>query len=578
MRPMRQTVLAVAMVVLAWPHAGMGVETQADKPGATTANADAAKAREEAKARERATAAAARQALVEKVRPHLRPTDPKLAEQAAEEAQQPVHPGEPGKQEFWSIRHLARARFIYPPSFGFEEVPEASHYRFDIMFNRGTERGKKAASFTADKPWRPLTNVWSQLPADTLQDIYLLKVIALDAAGKELGPCKLKVGVGGGARGHDGKPSPNGMREVTWGNVDCVSFAKAPSFAGPYLDPIGDFDQAVLEMARGIRNGHGLMPPLKSDETMVKFGIPGNNEASIPMYGMISPLMLLNQLSPEAAERKEALEMAQRGADWLIRGCRNTWRGSGAYSSPLGLPPTYHGFVIHVHYTGLAYLDLYGATKDAKWLKAAEDLAQALAGLQQPNGTWTWTTAGPGGKASFAPCVAFFGLACPEFDASEILHFYGRLRKEAGCGRFAEVERRALQWMVDNSAKTFYWRDHPGNDGPHQVLGNVSPYPASYFVRYLLDWAEPTEANLKLADEIMRFVEDQWIDWSRSRDGLDTPTGSSLFAALYLKLYEKTKRPLDLAKAEALANAALRDGNDPLSLYAYAQRRKRIKN
>ena len=583
MRTIQKTMWMVAMAVfLTGARAGLGAElasgeaAKAQAKAKEDAKAKARAAQEEVRAKARAAAEAARKALVEKLKPLLRQADPKLVEQAIEEAQRPVHPGEPGKQEFWNLRHGIvdeRSRFIYPPSFGFEEVPGASQYRFDIAFGRGTERDKLAASFTADKPWRPLAPVWNKLRADTLKGIYVLRVVALDATGKELGPCKFKVGVGGGAR--QGRLGPDGKwADLSWSERDRVPFSKAPSFAGPYLDPIRDYDQAVLEACRPLLQS-GLLSSLKSDEDIAKFGVAGNNEVSGPMGTSIAAMLCLHQLSPGPAEKKQALEVAQRGGEWLIRQCRNTYRPSGSYSSPQGLPGMYHGFVTHVHYTGLAYLDLYRATKDKKWLTAAEDLAQALAGLQQPKGNWTWTTL-QNGKVCFEPHYGFFGLSSPDFDASEMLHFYGRLRKEGGCERFVEVEKKALQWMMDNSVKTFYWREHPGNDGPHQALGNVSPYPASYFVRYLLDWAEPSETNLKVAEEIVRFCEDQWIDWSRSGDGLGTPTGWSLFATIYMKLYEKTKRPLDLAKAEALANAALRDG-ETSNLHEYAEVLKRVK-
>jgi len=505
---------------------------------------------EDAKARARAETEAARRALADRIKPMLRQPDPKLAEQAAEEAQHPVRPGEPGKQEFWSIRHLAR--FIYPPSVGFEEAPGATRYRYDVY-----PKNAKApsASFEADKPWRPLTPIWKQLPASASPEIrYTLKVVALDASGKELGPCKYKVAVGGGADGHPAKGSterrlPNGMREVVWGHRDVLAFQKMPSFAGPYLDPIRDYDQAVLEKFRQMRDSPDIgytftMVPLKSDETMPKFGVPGNGEISTATQVAMSSLALLHQLSPDAAEKKQALEMARRAGDWLI----------GQSRTPLKLPSTYHGMICHCHRAGLGYLDLYRVTKEPKWLKAAEDLAQTLAGLQQPSGTWTWTRPDRAGKPDFSPCIQFFGISDPEFDASDILYFYGRLRKEAGCTRFAEVETKALHWVMENSAKTFYWRDHQGNDGPHRPLGNVSLSVVNYFVRYLLEWAEPTEANLKLADEVLRFCEDQYMDWSRNPDGLDTPrvggawppgANTSLFAVIYLKLYEKTKRPLD---------------------------------
>ena len=103
-----------------------------------------------------------------------------LNAQAAKEYLQPLRPGYEGKNPYWNV--FAK-RFLYAPAFDFKEVEGAKEYRFDL---KAPESGE-AWSFTADKPWAPLSPVWNEVSVGDIELAVLAmgdKGQVLDTAGK----------------------------------------------------------------------------------------------------------------------------------------------------------------------------------------------------------------------------------------------------------------------------------------------------------------------------------------------------------------------------------------------------------
>jgi hypothetical protein len=104
---------------------------------------------------------------------------------------------------------------------------------------------------------------------------------------------------------------------------------------------------------------------------------------------------------------------------------------------------------------------------------------------------------------------------------------------------------------------------------------NLTGRNGSYFALYLLDSAPPERRDLKLVDELMRYAENQHLDWSREgRDRIQPNLNSAVprecgaaiwqgarYAEVWIKLYRETKNPLHLAKAKAMAEAITRAQN-----------------
>ena len=102
-------------------------------------------------------------------------TDPTLRAQAIRETAVPVRPGVPGVQPFWNGQAV---QFLYAPAFDFKEIPGAKAYRFTVTAADG-----EGLEFTADKPWAPLSPVWTKVTAGKAK----LTVTGLDAQGIAVG-------------------------------------------------------------------------------------------------------------------------------------------------------------------------------------------------------------------------------------------------------------------------------------------------------------------------------------------------------------------------------------------------------
>ena len=98
-----------------------------------------------------------------------------LNAQAAEEYLQPLRPGYEGKNPYWNV--FAK-RFLYAPAFDFKEIEGAKEYKFDL---KNPESGE-SWSFTAEKPWAPLSPVWNDIPVGDIN----LSVLAIGEKGQVL--------------------------------------------------------------------------------------------------------------------------------------------------------------------------------------------------------------------------------------------------------------------------------------------------------------------------------------------------------------------------------------------------------
>jgi hypothetical protein len=242
-----------------------------------------------------------------------------------------------------------------------------------------------------------------------------------------------------------------------------------------------------------------------------------------------------------------------------------------------------------MHLYGESFLDLYTATHDERWSKAAQMVAQAFAERQTEAGNWV--EGDEGGKKGKTPLEHISGATYPpriptyeaglmpgihgphlhDFDASEVLWFLGRLRQELKTEAFAACEEKAYQWVMKEPVRTFLWRDQ-GHHSPCTVppllhTGRCS----SYFALYLLEAAPEGRRDLALVRELMRFSEERHLDWSRPREGspVMTPTlvsasmresGGAIwlgsrFARIWTNLGTAHGDRLALTKARALLDA-----------------------
>ena len=453
---------------------------------------------------------------------------------ALEESCVPIHPGMPAEQHFWN--RYSR-QFIYAPAFDIDawRTGQVEKYKFTVH----SETSGKDYVFEAEQPFAPLFPIWKDLPVGPAT----LSVEALNADGKLLGV------------------------------VGTRSFDRMPVFAGPYGKP----DKTYAESARwalqfqfsqahyqGWKEGKRLEHRLNCYP---------NKIMSAVLFGMVR----YAKMTDNPSEAKDALAMATNCARYMI-----------SISFPKGSlmeywPPTYdretesakkglkwisetdRGYNVMTVFpadAGLAYLDLYDATGDKEFLGAATRIADTYRKLQLPSGTWPLLISTKTGKP------ADDSLTIPNVP----ILFLDRLERQYGIADYRETCERAVDWMFENPMKTYLWQGQFEDVKPSAGYLNLSHKPAVLFTIYLFDHAKDHPEYVALAEEMLRFSEDQFVVWEPCGPKEDRvtpcaleqyrcygPVGSTMarFIRAWTAAYNATGKKEYLEKAKSLANSII---------------------
>jgi hypothetical protein len=508
--------------------------------------------------------------------PNGKPLEPDsvLAAKAKEESLQPIRPGEPGKQPFystvlihrWALNERSKFSALYAPSIAFNEVPGAVKYRITAVPPKRREDGvgpwTGSLSCEVEKPWMPLTQLWKEAPDGQVR--MGITATGLDAAGKELGqaefPGKTYKYIGGDPLAlqqwqiRPGNVKKDGL--ALSGSKNGVQVMKMATFAGPYWAPNRTAKEGALAAARWMRDAEEYM----SYKNIHVWG-PGTGVSPAPAT-FTRACVLIATLSDNPDERRDALALAERTA-WMMYGSHRGGR----------FPNVYGGNVCLMVWFGLAYLDVYAVTKDPRFRDAALDLAKAFADAQDPeDGAWPGRDKKTGekwwGGGVFGPSEA------RENGGEAVLWFLGRLRKELGVEDFVENEARANKWVQDYCLPEMFWQ----NVGHHSMevvmlQDRVAPHALSYCT-WQLDSAGAKDKDLKLVMEIARWCEERHVNWQRQPDptktletrpscwGWTRAAGTGIRNAgslvyVWTRLWQETKDPLWKAKADALVQSIL---------------------
>ena len=474
---------------------------------------------------------------------------------AAEELQRstvPLRPGLPGTIPFWNT--FAK-RFIFAPAFDYRAVQGAVRYSYEIVSHRDWSK----YSFESDVPHAPLTPVWAGLPVGTFD----LQVIGLSAEGRRLG-------LAGEGR-----------------------YFRAATFNGPYHEPVLPYDQSArvaLDRAMAKDYVQHWQTHQQPDPKYDLYRYAAKMFGSI-VVGAVAHARL-HAGEPEAAR---STELARIVADYLI-----------GISFPAGrvleyFPPTYHGpelakrpkshqqphnyMTIVAADTGHAYLDLYDLTKEAKYLEAAKRIARTYVKTQLPLGSWHLYVNNQTGEPTAHQ------ISIP----TSTINYLERLKQEHGMEGLDATMDRAFDWIMKNPVRTFDWlaqyEDVDMNRfAPYERMSREQ---ACDLAIYLFRKYPDRHDFMELADDLIRFAEDQFITWEQMEDlvvnaqrgilrpppeiGQTGPGGYSknwmtplvheqygfwmpsarntgLMIETYWYAYAATKRAVYLAKAKSIAN------------------------
>ncbi|MEX2336278.1 MAG: hypothetical protein WD555_03305 [Fulvivirga sp.] len=462
-------------------------------------------------------------------------------ERALEESAIPVRPGIPGERPFWNGYSK---RFIYAPAFDFKEVENSELYKFELVALEDSTQ----YSFESKKPYDPLSPVWTDLPVGS----YNLLVTGISEGGDIL--------------------SVAGKRE----------FYRAASFDGIYHETSAHYDSSARVALSSLLHKDYLEYWLEHkapDPSYVLYRYPSKIYSAL-VIGAVSHARL-TEGTPEA---ERSVNLARIIADNLLS-------ISFKEGTPLEFfPPTYHGYdkifdkkpdshMQHEHNmityaadAGNAYLDLYDLTGDQKYLQAAKNIANTYLKTQLENGSWYLYVSNKTGDPIEEP------LTIP----TEIINYFDRLRGEYNVEGLEEATRKALAYTMDNPVKTFDWHGQFEDVKARKPYQNLSREQACNLAMYLFR-NNSSKENIELAEELLRFSEDQFVIWEKPEPLLNSKRGpgglpqnwitpsvqeqyvfwrpiarsSGIMIETFWEAYKASGEEIYLAKAKSLANTFL---------------------
>jgi maltose/maltodextrin transport system substrate-binding protein len=463
-----------------------------------------------------------------------------IAQQAWVESATPVRAGVP----IWNQNAV---QFQFAPAFWFKEVADAKRYRFTLS----TVTGEKLM-FEAAKPDAVLSPVWTKVPVGKTT----LSVEALDEQGTAI----------------------------------CAAMTRSFHRAAVFQDSEPAAEPKWSDSARTALDALVHSPDLRCwfttgeiDEQFHLYRYPSK------MIGAAASLLSVYATQkPAPADAAEALRASCRAADTLLALCQPA-DAAWAYH-----PPTYHptkfrermtGHMNPANYmtncgaeAGRYFLDVHAATKDAKYLNAAVQIAETYAKQQREDGSWLLFVTPKDGRA------ATDNVLVP----TSVIEFLDQLAAITQKHRFDDMRDKAVAWIMQNPVRTWNWQGQFEDVKPLPPYENLTKHEACDFAIHLLSSAKTSPEERTLALDLLRFAEDQFVMWAQppvNRPGGQNDDGqagaksknwllpcvleqyrcyapvcasSAKLMRTYLAAYRVTGDALHLRKAQALAGTLVR--------------------
>lgn len=456
----------------------------------------------------------------------------KLNSQARSEYLLPVHRGNE-ERPYWNVH---AKKFMYAPAFGFKKIDGAVSYEYVI-----TQKDGKW-TFKAETPNESLSKVWDKIPVGHTD----LVCNALDRSGNVIGEA--------------GK----------------YSFLRDFPFNGPYVSLNRSYRETAIKGLLYIHNLDAVKHWKDSTEPDMDY-LHNAYACKIIGHTVIAECML-SRLLPSVKD--DAIAIARNAADFLIR-------VSEPEGSPLAFfPPTYcrepndkDSYIHHVWEINQgktmtfepasvveAFLDLSEVTNDKKYFNQALRIMDTYKKIQSEDGSF--------------PIKLYVKTGEPVEDtkgtSSPLLLMVERLRKDYGIHDYDEMEKKARDWMDRNYLQSYNFTgqfEDQRTEGikPYENLTHCLSDPYAY---YLLVRENSTEEDVRAAEELLRFGEDQFVHWDVIPDettGLtgeyapgvheqykyEVPVDASIgeMGRAQLAMYNASGDKLWLAKAASLANS-----------------------
>ena len=405
-------------------------------------------------------------------------------------------------------------RFLYAPTFRVVPVKRAASYRAVVQAETARIRRQADSNEAAIE----LAGIWDALPAARK---YLGWIEALDANGQVIGRT-------GSFRFHKVAPFPGRTSKPKVGYVasgrKCAEYAIAKWLAGwKTAEP-------------------GKTPPV---------AFP-----SLFYSAYIRLLVTYAGLDPKSPQAREALGLARKIGLHLIE---TSTPADWAYPRmPLSHGPGKYLQVSRTAMAGLAFLDLHAATGEKPFLQAAMRIADALKATQLPDGRWHFRVDPRTGKMAEDYTS----------DQAEAIWFLDGLIDRHGRKDLSGTRDKAVQWMLDHPVKTHHWQQQWDDVGVCAPYTNLEFYDTVFFGLFLLKHATARNGYRRIAGELFRYVEDQFVLWESSYEPAFLSPGvkeqyvcyitidwhAAHFIRFCMAMHGATGEAVYLAKARAMAD------------------------
>lgn len=434
--------------------------------------------------------------------------------------------------------------FLYAPAFAFAEVPGAKAYCFEAKDKDG-----RLHVFRDTQPDRPLSQIWNELPVGTVS----LKVIGEDENGKA-------VGIAGNR----------------------TFYKKAQFRPGSYEKKKRSYRENVRLMLDN-RFRSAEITELLAGRTP-KFEYPFNYPTK-QFAALIGGMKRRAILFPEAKE--ESLCAIVATADLLLS--MSEARGTAL----AGFTPTYYlnsspedgqktTMLIYPANGITAFLDAFEASRDPKYLAAAELGAETFMKMQGEDGTWPLLVSVPDG-------IPVKPNRCMPFAHIEA---FDRLYAVTGNTAYRNAADRAFGYIERGPLIDWNWEGQFEDTPVAQPYRNLTEHDACSTAIFLIQHYPGDTRRIAVARELLRFAEDLFVNWEKpfgdgnilypergagdynhywdidewimpsvmEQYGCFTPVDASAAKLIrtYLALYRAEGNCLDLEKAAVLGDAITR--------------------
>jgi len=379
--------------------------------------------------------------------------------------------GQAPNGEFWNGYAI---RFIHAPAFKFTAVDGAARYIYEV-----TDDWHRVHTFEAAEPTASLKTVWKKLP------VGYVTVVCRGVAGD------------GTAKGEAG-------RRTFW---------KKSDFDNSYPPATKTFSLAyrrVFDAYFGMSQTKYLLQHGRPDPDYYLSCYPSKMLAA-----QIEALILYAQgLSGDHERaREKLLGVAKRAADYLIAESvpvgkplaffTRTYANGGEYGRFAGAENRI--MLVYPANCGGAFLKLHDATKDVRYLEAAERIAATYMRLQGEDGTWFLLQDAETGK-EYAP---------NRLQPYPVIAFFEALYAATGKSEYRATADRAFAFVEKGPMRDWNWEGQFEDIRPAQARwANLTKHAACATATYLLARFPGDAVRLDQAEELVRFAEDQFIEWT----------------------------------------------------------------